>query len=67
MLDLLLNHSPTFLVGELTLVLSLGLFGVALAGTVRERYSIRIRWREFRGRSTRRAASIMAPPTYPRP
>jgi hypothetical protein len=46
MLDLLLNHSPTFLVGELTLVLSLGLFGVALAGTVRERYSIRIRWRE---------------------
>jgi hypothetical protein len=45
MLDLLLNHSPTFLVGELMLALSLGLFGVALAGTVRERYSIRIRWR----------------------
>jgi hypothetical protein len=46
MLDLLLNHSPAFLVGELMLALSLGLFGVALAGTVRERYSIRVRWRE---------------------
>ena len=45
MLDLLLNHSPTFLVGELMLGLSLGLFGVALAGTVRERYSIRVRLR----------------------
>jgi hypothetical protein len=44
MLDLLLNHSPTFLVGEVMLALSLGLFGVALAGTVRERYTIRIRW-----------------------
>jgi hypothetical protein len=44
MLDLLLNHSPIFLVGELMLALSLGLFGVALAATVRERYSIRIRW-----------------------
>jgi hypothetical protein len=44
MLDLLLNHSPTFLGGELMLALSLGLFGVALARTVRERYSIRIRW-----------------------
>jgi hypothetical protein len=46
MLDLLLNHSPIFLVGEFTLAISLGLFGVALADTVRERYSIRIRWRE---------------------
>ena len=45
MLDLLLNHSPPFLAGELTLGLSLGLFGVALAGTVRERYSTTIRWR----------------------
>jgi hypothetical protein len=48
MLDLLLNHSPPFLAGELTLGLSLGLFGVALAGTVRERYSITLRWREPR-------------------
>ena len=47
MLDLLLNHSPAFLGGELMLALSLGLFGVALAGTVRERYSIRIPSRDL--------------------
>jgi hypothetical protein len=50
MLDLLLNHSPAFLVGELMLALSLGLFGVALAGTVRERYATRIRWRDLKQR-----------------
>jgi hypothetical protein len=50
MLDLLLNHSPTFLVGEVMLALSLGLFGVALAGTVRERYASRIRWRYLKQR-----------------
>jgi hypothetical protein len=54
MLDLLLNHSPVFLLGELMLALSLGLFGVALAGTVRERYSIRIRWRDLKQRGKRR-------------
>ena len=53
MLDLLLNHSPAFLGGELMLALSLGLFGVALAGTVRERYSIRIPVARMRDRSTR--------------
>jgi hypothetical protein len=42
MLDLLLNHSPAFLGGELMLALSLGLFGVAWAGTLRERYAVRI-------------------------
>ena len=50
MLDLLLNHSPTFLVGEVMLALSLGLFGVALAGTVRERYATQIRWRDIKER-----------------
>ena len=45
MLDLLLNHSPAFLGGELMLALSLGLFGVAWAGTLRERYAVRIRAR----------------------
>jgi hypothetical protein len=49
-LDLLLNHSPAFLVGELMLAVSLGLFGVALAGTVRERYATRIRWRDLKQR-----------------
>jgi hypothetical protein len=51
MLDLLLNHSPTFLVGEVMLALSLGLFGLALAGTVRERYATRIRWRHLKQRA----------------
>jgi hypothetical protein len=42
MLALLLNHSPAFLTGELLLGLSLGLFGVALVGTAREKYSVRV-------------------------
>ena len=53
MLDLLLNHSPVFVGGELMLGLSLGLFGVALAGTVRERYSIRVPVARMRDRFTR--------------
>jgi hypothetical protein len=54
MLDLLLNHSPVFVGGELMLALSVGLFGVALAGTVRERYSIRIPITRAKDRSARR-------------
>ena len=42
MLALLLNHSPAFLTGELMLGLSLGLFGVALVGTAREKYTVRV-------------------------
>jgi len=42
MLELLLNHSPAFLVGELMLGVSLGMFGVALAEAVRDRYAIRV-------------------------
>ena len=53
MLDLLLNHSPAFVGGELMLALSLGLFGVALSSTVRERYSIRIPIARMRDRSPR--------------
>ena len=50
MLDLLLNYSPTFLVGEVMLALSLGLFGLALAGTVRGDTQRRIRWRYLKQR-----------------
>jgi hypothetical protein len=53
MLDLLFNHSPVFVGGELLLALSLGLFGLALAGTVRERYSITIPVAQMRDRSPR--------------
>ncbi len=59
MLDLLLNHSPVFVGGELMLALSLGLFGVALAGTVRERYSIRIPVERMRDRSPHRRRKLL--------
>lgn len=52
MLDLLLDHSPAFLAGELMLGLSLGMFGVALAEAVRDKYAIRIP-AKTRDRSTR--------------
>jgi hypothetical protein len=53
MLDVLLNHSPAFVGGELMLALSLGLFGVAWASTVRERYSVKVVLGRVRGKSTR--------------
>jgi hypothetical protein len=53
MLTLLLNHSPAFVVGEGMLALSLGMFGFALVGTVRERYSIKIPAVRIRDPSTR--------------
>jgi hypothetical protein len=53
MLALLLNHSPAFLTGELLLGLSLGLFGVALVGTAREKYSVRVPPAEISVRVTR--------------
>ena len=42
MVSLLLNYSPIFVMGELMLALSLGMFGFALVGTVREKYSIEV-------------------------
>ena len=42
MFALLLNHSPAFLAGEIFLGLSLGMFGFALVGTAREKYSVRV-------------------------
>jgi hypothetical protein len=53
MLDLLLNHSPAFLGGELMLGLSLVLFGVAWAGAIRERYTTRVPVVPSGDRSTR--------------
>jgi hypothetical protein len=52
MLNLLLNHSPPFVLGELMLALSLGLFGVALVEAVREKYAIRVLAAMARDRST---------------
>jgi hypothetical protein len=42
MLNLLLNHSPPFVVGEFALAVSLGMFSAALVQAVRERYAIRL-------------------------
>ena len=65
MFDLLLNHSPAFVGGELMLALSLGLFGVALAGTVREKYSIRIPLGRMRDRAPRASRGAQAPHPIP--
>jgi hypothetical protein len=53
MLALLLNHSPAFLTGELFLGLCLGMFGFALVGTAREKYSVRVPAAETRERVAR--------------
>jgi hypothetical protein len=52
MLNLLLDHTPAFLAGEVILVASLGTFAVAFVGALRERYSERdpVRVRAFRDR-----------------
>ena len=42
MLNLVLDHSPAFVIGELLLALSLGMFAIAFANTVRERYAIQV-------------------------
>ena len=60
MLALLLNHSPAFLTGELLLGLSLGLFGVALVGTARERYSVRVPAAEDKGPDPRSLTAVVA-------
>jgi hypothetical protein len=52
MLNILLNHSPAFVIGELILALSLAMFGVALVGAVREKYAIRVPAERMRDRST---------------
>jgi hypothetical protein len=52
MLNLLLNHSPPFILGEFALAVSLGMFGAALVGAVRERYVIRVPAARARGRFT---------------
>jgi hypothetical protein len=53
MLDLLLDHTPAFVAGELMLAASLVTFGVAFLGALRERHSERypVRVRAFRNRS----------------
>jgi hypothetical protein len=42
MFALLFNHSPVFVTGELFLGLCLGMFGLALVSTAREKYSVTV-------------------------
>ena len=45
MLDLLLNHSPAFVGGELLLALSIGMFGFALMAPFAIDIQSEFRWR----------------------
>ena len=42
MLNFVLDHSPAFVIGELLLALSLGMFAIAFANSLRERYAIQV-------------------------
>ena len=53
MLNLVLDHSPAFMIGELLLALSLGMFAIAFANTIRERYAIRVPVAKTQSPSTR--------------
>ena len=53
MLNLVLDHSPAFMIGELLLALSLGMFAIAFANTIRERYAIRVPVAKTQSLSTR--------------
>jgi hypothetical protein len=52
-LNLLLNHGPAFVIGELLLALSLGTFAVALVGALRDKYSVRVPVARTKERSSR--------------
>jgi hypothetical protein len=43
MLNFLFGQTPVFLGGECMLALSLGMFGAAWVGQMRERYSVKVR------------------------
>lgn len=51
MLNLLLNHSPVFVLGEALLALCLAMFSVALVDAVRDSYSATVRAPALRDRS----------------
>ena len=61
MLNLVLDHSPVFVIGELLLALSLGMFAIAFANTVRERYAIQVPVAKTQSPSTRSQTDLPAP------
>ena len=65
MLNLVLDHSPAFVIGELLLALSLGMFAIAFANTARERYTIQVPVATRQSPSTRSQAAFPRRGTWP--
>jgi hypothetical protein len=65
MLNLVLDHSPAFVIGEFLLALSLGMFAIAFANTVRERYAIQVPVAKTQRPSTRSQADFPRRGTWP--
>jgi hypothetical protein len=65
MLNLVLDHSPAFVIGEFLLALSLGMFAIAFANTVRERYAIQVPVAKSQSPSTRSQADFRRRGTWP--
>ena len=65
MLNLVLDHSPVFVIGELLLALSLGMFAIAFANTVRERYAIQVPVAKTQSLSTRSQTDLPRQGTWP--
>ena len=65
MLNLVLDHSSAFVIGELLLALSLGMFAIAFANTVRERYAIQVPVAKTQSPATRSQADFPRRGTWP--
>jgi hypothetical protein len=65
MLNLVLDNSPAFMIGELLLALSLGMFAIAFANTVRERYAIQVPVAKTQSPSTRSQTHLPRQGTWP--
>ena len=65
MLNLVLDHSLAFVIGELLLALSLGMFAIAFANTVRERHAIQVPVAKTKAPSTRSQADFTRLGTWP--
>ena len=65
MLNLVLDHSPAFVIGEFLLALSLGMFAIAFANTVRERYAIQVPVAKTQSPATRSQADFPRRGTWP--
>jgi hypothetical protein len=65
MLNLVLDHSPAFVIGEFLLALSLGMFAIAFANTVREKYAIQVPVAKTQSPSTRFQAAFRRRGTWP--